>query len=120
MPPAMTDAFLAHVHDLLAGLGTVTSRAMFGGRGVYLDGAIVGIVFDQMLYLKTDATTRARFASAGSVPFVYRKQQDAVATSYWSVPEAALDSPQAMQPWAHLARDAARRKVAGRRTRRSR
>ncbi|MFD0740474.1 hypothetical protein ACFQZQ_14410 [Lysobacter koreensis] len=30
--------------------------------------------------------------------------------SYWSAPEAALDSPQAMLPWARLALQAALRK----------
>jgi len=32
--------------------------------------------------------------------------------SYWSVPEAALDSPQAMLPWAQRAHAAALRKPA--------
>jgi DNA transformation protein len=32
-----------------------------------------------------------------------------VPMSYWSVPEAALDSAEAMQPWARLALEAAAR-----------
>jgi DNA transformation protein len=35
--------------------------------------------------------------------------------SYWSVPAEAMDSPQAMRPWAQLALDAALRKPTGRR-----
>ncbi len=34
---------------------------MFGGHGLYVDGMIVGIVVDDVLYLKTDAETRPRF-----------------------------------------------------------
>ena len=33
--------------------------------------------------------------------------------SYWSVPEEALDSADAMRPWALLAQAAARRKPVG-------
>jgi len=111
----MTNAFLAHLHDLLDDAGVVTTRAMFGGHGVYLDGLIVGIVIDEVLYLKTDATTRARFGAAGSAPFVYTGQKKPTETSYWSAPDGALESAQAMQPWVELARAAALRKPAKRR-----
>ena len=111
----MTDAFLAHLHDLLDEAGVVTTRAMFGGHGVYLDGVIVGIVIDEMLYLKSDALTRARFEAAGSAPFVYTGQEKPIETSYWSTPDEALESAQAMRPWIELARAAALRKPAKRR-----
>jgi len=108
----MGEGFLAHLRELLEGAGTVSTRAMFGGHGVYLDGTIVGIVVDEVLYLKTDAETRARFEAAGCAPFVYTGQARPIATSYWSVPGDALDSPQAMRPWAGLALEAALRKAA--------
>src|SRR5688500_1355216 len=111
----MTGAFLAHLHDLFGDAGAVTTRAMFGGHGVYLDGLIVGIVIDEALYLKTDALTRARFEAAGSTPFVYTGQAKPIETSYWSAPEDALESAQAMRPWVELARAAALRKPAKRR-----
>jgi DNA transformation protein len=113
----MHDAFLAHLHDLLDEPGTVSTRAMFGGHGVYLDGLIVGIVVDEVLYLKTDAGTRARFEAAGSAPFVHTGQEKPIGTSYWSAPDAALESAQAMRPWVELAREAALRKPRGRRRR---
>jgi DNA transformation protein len=39
--------------------------------------------------------------------------------SYWSVPEDALDSSDAMAPWAKLALEAARRKAASKKTKSS-
>jgi len=111
----MTAAFLAHLHDLFDDAGVVTTRAMFGGHGVYLDGLIVGIVIDEALYLKTDATTRSRFEAAGSAPFVYTGQQKPIETSYWSAPDEALESARAMRPWVELAQAAALRKPARRR-----
>ena len=111
----MTGAFLAHLHDLFGDAGAVATRAMFGGHGVYLDGLIVGIVIGEALYLKTDALTRARFEAAGSAPFVHVGQKKPIETSYWSAPEDALESAQAMGPWIELARAAALRKPAKRR-----
>jgi DNA transformation protein len=111
----MADAFIEHLHDLFAALGPIGTRAMFGGHGVYFDGLIIGIVIDDALYLKVDDQSRAQFEAAGCAPFVYkfdqsRGQQQPITMSYWSLPEDAMDSPQAMLPWAKLAFAAALRK----------
>ena len=102
--------FIEYVQDLLAGLGPVSARRMFGGYGLYQDEVMIGVVMDDGLYLKADDETKAQFEAAGSAPFVYEGGGKRVTMSYWSVPEAALDSPQAMLPWARLALQAALRK----------
>jgi DNA transformation protein len=109
----MTDAFLAHLHDLLNPLGDVSTRAMFGGYGVYLDGELVGVAMEEALYLKVDRETRLHFEAAGCEPYVYLGQAQPITMSYWSVPDEAMESAQAMRPWAELARAAARRKGRG-------
>lgn len=117
----MTDnGFIANLHELLDPLGRVATRAMFGGHGVYLDGAIMGLVVDGRLYLKADAISAPTFADAGCAPFTYVSKNASIAMSYWSVPDAAMDSSEAMAPWARLALAAALRKdasKAGKRTR---
>ena len=109
----MSEALVEHLRDLFAPFGPLSTRAMFGGHGVYIEGFIVGVIIGEALYLKTDADTREAFRRAGCEPLVYRMKGRSVAMSYWSLPESALDSPQAMQPWARLAIEAARRKAAG-------
>lgn len=113
------DGLLAHLRELLDPLGRITLRAMFGGHGVYCDGVFFALVADGRLYLKVDALTRDRFAAAGCTPFVYAGQSRPIEMSYWSVPDAALDSPDDLAPWARLALAAAARKpvVAARRSR---
>ncbi|MGV8942976.1 TfoX/Sxy family protein [Thermomonas sp.] len=101
---------LDHIHDLFSAFAAVTTRAMFGGHGVYREGVILGIVIDDVLYLKVDAATRATFEAAGCAPFTYEAKGKSVPMSYWSVPEEALDSPQAFRPWAQRAWEAALRK----------
>ena len=114
----MSDDFLAYLHELFADFGEISTRAMFGGHGVYHAGTIIGIVIDEGLYLKVDAQTRPAFEAAGCAPYVYTGQQAPITMSYWSVPEEALDSPQAMLPWARLAYAAALRKPKGKKARR--
>ena len=108
----MSDALIEHLRDLFEPLGPISARAMFGGYGLYFDGVIIGVIMDEALYLKTDAETRDRFEAAGCAPFLYEMKGKVLPMSYWSLPEDAMDSPQAMRPWALLAIEAARRKPA--------
>ena len=104
--------FIAYLQELFDPFGRMRARAMFGGWGVYLDEIIVGIVVDGRLYLKTDAENQAEFAAAGSEPFVYDSPNGPMAMSYWSAPDDAMDSSDAMTPWVRSARAAALRKAA--------
>ena len=94
------DGFLDYLHELLEPCGRVSTRRMFGGHGVYCDGLFIAIVIDGRLYLKVDAGCEAEFRAAGSAPFVYESRGKSVAMSYWSAPEAAMDSADDMRPWA--------------------
>ena len=110
-----TPDFIAHVLEL-AGTAKASARAMFGGHGLYVDGMIVGLVVDDVLYLKTDDVTRARFVAQGLEPFTYTKKKTGVVevTSYYRPPEEALESADAMREWLRLARGAALRSAAQR------
>jgi DNA transformation protein and related proteins len=107
--------FVAHCSDLLSSVGATTARAMMGGHLVYAGAHPIALVYDERLYLKTDAATQPAFVAAGSVPFTYELRGKPVQMSYWSAPEAALDDPEAMAPWARLAAEAAARAAASRR-----
>lgn len=110
-------AFVAHCLELLAPLGHVRARRMFGGHGLYVDSLFIALVAGERLYLKADDATRAAFERAGCAPFTYqRRGGDAVALGYWSAPDDALDAPQQMAPWARLALAAALRAQASKRT----
>lgn len=101
------DDDIAWHRELLAALGRVDARRMFGGTGFYADGRIVALEVEGVLYLKTDARSRSRFIDAGGRPFAYDNGKRTVETSYWTPPDDALDSAEAMAPWARLAREAA-------------
>ena len=58
------NAMVEHSLELLAPLGTVRARPMFGGHGLTLDGHFIALIAFDRLYLKTDALSRPRFAEA--------------------------------------------------------
>lgn len=107
---ARDDGFVDYLHELLGPLGVLTSRRMFGGVGLYLDGLFIAIVAEGRLYLKTDAETTPAFLAAECAPFTFEANGKSTEMSYWSVPDSAMDSSEDMAPWARLAVAAAGRK----------
>ncbi len=92
---------------------------MFGGHGLYVDGVIVAIVIDDIVYFKTDEENRGEFAALSLEPFVYvTKQGERTLTSYHRAPDEALESPDAMGEWLRSALGAALRKAAAKPARR--
>ena len=101
------------LQDVLAPLGRIAVRNMFGGAGVYCDGVIFGLVVDgEMLFLKGDDTTKAAFEAEGCGPFVYDGKGKPMTMSYWRMPERLLDEPEEMVEWARSALAVARRSAA--------
>jgi DNA transformation protein and related proteins len=93
--------------ELLAPLGAVRTRRMFGGHGFYVDDLFIAIIAAGRLYLKTDGASRAAFETAGGEPFVFVAKGQPTSTSYWTVPAEAMESPASMQRWGRLAVQAA-------------
>lgn len=102
---------IAYLLELLSGLGPVSARRMFGGHGIYHDGLMIAVVVEQRPYLKADAQSRADFAAAGCEVWTYSGKGKPIEMGYWSVPDDAMDSAEAMAPWARRAYAAALRKA---------
>ncbi|MBX3531115.1 MAG: TfoX/Sxy family protein [Rhizobiaceae bacterium] len=97
------------IRDLFAGLGPVSIRRMFGGKGIYFDGLIVGLDLGDEVVLKADAVSAPRFESAGSRQWTYDGQKKPVAMPYWSIPDSAIDDSDELRTWTRLAYEAALR-----------
>ena len=63
--PRPLPELVVHACELFAPLGSIRTRAMFGGWGFYCDDLFFAIIADETLYLKADAETAARFEAAG-------------------------------------------------------
>jgi len=101
------------IEDLFSGLGPVSIRRMFGGKGVYHRGLIIAVEVRGELRLKADAVSAPQFEAAGAARWTYvNTSGKSAAMPYWSIPDEALDDPDAMARWARLAYEAALRSTA--------
>ena len=104
--PANTD-FANYCCDLLASAGRCIPKRMFGGFGISTDGLTIAILADlgdgEKLWLKGDDSTRRQYEVAGSKIFTYPMKGVPRSMNYFSSPEEAMDSADAMRPWAALA-----------------
>lgn len=86
---------------------------MFGGYGITTDGLTIAILTNlgdgEKLWLKGDGATRSRYEVAGCQMFTYAAKGVPRSMNYFSSPEDAMDSPDAMRPWAALALECALR-----------
>ncbi|MBP9869399.1 TfoX/Sxy family protein [Patescibacteria group bacterium] len=90
--------------DVLADVGLVSTRAMFGGHGLYFEGRIFGIEANGEIYFKVTDVNREDYEKAGSAPFHYSsKDKGAVTMSYWKVPDDILEDRDAAVMWARKA-----------------
>ena len=113
-------AFLDHIQDVLAGVGPLRIKRMFGAAGIYGGELFFAVAEDDVLYLKADAETEPLFAGAGSAPFTFESGGETKVTHFWTMPEAALDDPEEAVHWARLALDVAARAAAKKRRKPSR
>ena len=102
--------YVDYVLDILAPLGSIKARAMFGGHGIYKDGIFFALIADDVLYFKVDDHNRLAYQEHGSKPFTYEgKNGKAVTMSYWEVPVDVLEDYNKLEEWVAEALATARR-----------
>ncbi|MFC1898945.1 TfoX/Sxy family protein [Chloroflexota bacterium] len=86
--------FLIHVMDLLSPLGGISSRAMFGGHGIYHEGDIFALITDTGLHFKVNETNLTAYQEAGSKQFK--------PMPYYEVPGDVIEDTAALHEWAKI------------------
>jgi DNA transformation protein and related proteins len=98
------------IRELFEALGPVTIRKMFGGKGIYHDGLIVGVALSTGdVLLKADKLSAPDFEATGAKRWAEGPKGRKVNMPYWSIPESALDDSDEMALWARKAYEAALR-----------
>ena len=98
---ANSEEFVQHVLDLMAPLGNVQARPMFGGDGFFLGDMMFAKMGRDVLDLRADDGNRALFEKAG--------MEKAGKMPYYRVPPEALEDGDVFLEWAEGAVAAARR-----------
>jgi DNA transformation protein and related proteins len=93
-------------------VGEPLAKRMFGGWAIYIDGISIAWIMDlspkdagnnEKLYLKASDETRAQYEAAGCQRFSYKTKGKENSLNYYTAPDAAMESPGEMLPWARLA-----------------
>jgi DNA transformation protein and related proteins len=98
---AVSANYLSYVMDQLSTLGTVRSRRMFGGIGLYCDDLFFALIDDDVLYFKVDDSNRADYVSRGCEAFrPVADDPDTVSMNYYRIPEDVLEHSDEARHWA--------------------
>ena len=97
---------MSDVDRLLELVDGASAKRMFGGQGIYAEGAMFAIAYDDALYLKVDDESRAEFEELGSGPF--RPNERQTLRSFYELPDEVASDDAELAAWAHRAIDAAR------------
>ena len=92
--------YLAYVLDQLSQLGSVSSRSMFGGAGLYCDEFFFALVADDTLYLRVDDSNRGDFTARGATPFRPYADRPELSMSYFEAPADVLEDARQLAEWA--------------------
>jgi DNA transformation protein len=102
------DKLTTYLLELLAPIGPVSARRMFGGVGLFHSGTMFGLIARDELFLKVGDTNRPAYEAAGEAPFSYEtKNGTHTLGSYWRCPPDLLDEAETFQEWARQAIEAA-------------
>ena len=98
---------MTDVDRLLELVDGASQRRMFGGRGIYAEGAMFAIEHGERVYLKVDEESRPEFEELGSGPFEPNERQ--TLRSFYELPDEVAADDAELAAWAHRAIEAARR-----------
>lgn len=95
----MSKYYLEYVLDLLSHCGSITSRAMFGGHGIYKNGVIFAIIAHDELYFKVDKSNIDLYKKLGSETFTFETNSRVSVMSYWKVPLLIMEDEAKLKDW---------------------
>jgi DNA transformation protein len=97
--------------DLFAAFGPITLRRFFGGEGICAGEIMIGMIFDDRIYFKTDEMSRKPFLAEGCKPFTFEKRStgERIVTGWYALPDRLYDDPDELAQWARAALDVAMR-----------
>ena len=97
---AVQAQYLEYVREQLAGLGHVSTRRMFGGVGLYCDELFFGLIDDDTLFFKTDASNAAQYQARNMPRFMPPTNRPMSPMGYYQVPADIIEDGELLVTWA--------------------
>jgi len=92
--------YLEYILEQLGGLTGVTSRRMFGGVGLYSGELFFGLIDDDTLFFKTDATNSAGYTARNMPRFMPPMDRPMGPMGYHQVPADIIEDAELLVSWA--------------------
>lgn len=89
--------------DLFGEFGPIALKRFFGGEGIYSGDIMIGMIFSDIIYFKTDEETRKLFLAECTKPFTFKKGRETVVTTWFALPDRLYDDPDELAAWARAA-----------------
>jgi len=96
---AVSDSYLAFVLEQLEGVPRVATKRMFGGVGIYSDGAFFAVMDNDTLFFKVDDDLRPQYQAAKMTAFAPMPGKPAM-EGYYQVPPRVLEDADELARWA--------------------
>ena len=84
------------VYDVLGHINGISTKPMFSGTGIFLDGIIVAFVTGGELYFKSDNILKEKYLIQGCHPFTYVKNGKNIEMCYMSANEDMIEDREIM------------------------
>jgi DNA transformation protein len=100
---AVQPQYLAYILEQLESLGRLRSRRMFGGVGLYSGELFFGLIDDDTLFFKSDATNSADYLARNMPRFMPFPEKTNLALGYHQVPADVIEDAETLVSWAREA-----------------
>ncbi len=92
--------YLAYILEQLEALGRLRSRRMFGGVGLYSGELFFGIIDDDTVFFKSDASNSADYVARNMPRFMPFPDRPEAVMAYYQVPADIIEEAESLVAWA--------------------
>jgi DNA transformation protein len=96
---AVQPQYLAYILEQLADIDGLHSRRMFGAVGLYSGELFFGLIDDDTLFLKTDGSNSADYASRNMPRFMPFPERPEAVMAYHQVPVDIIEDAESLITW---------------------
>jgi DNA transformation protein and related proteins len=97
---AVQPQYLAYILEQLEALGRLRSHRMFGGVGLYCGELFFGIIDDDTVFFKSDATNSADYIARNMPRFMPFPVRPEALLAYYQVPADIIEDAESLVAWA--------------------